>query len=172
MVPRASALRNRPTAYSQGARPATVRNVTPNEHKDYSATPLARKLGLREGSRVLVVGAPSGFSLGSVPIGTTFARSARGPLDVALLFTRTQADLRRRLPALARALDPAGRLWVAWPKMAADVESDLTFAIVQGHGLDAGLVDNKSASIDDVYQGLQFVYRLKDRPKRTPDPAS
>jgi hypothetical protein len=126
-------------------RPATVRKVTPNEHKDYSATPLARKLGLREGSRGLVV---------------------------ALLFTRTQADLRRRLPALARALDPAGRLWVAWPKMAADVESDLTFAIVQGHGLDAGLVDNKSASIDDVYQGLQFVYRLKDRPKRTPDPAS
>ena len=80
--------------------------------------------------------------------------------------------IRRRLPALARALDPAGRLWVAWPKKAADVESDLTFGIVQGHGLDAGLVDNKSASIDDVYQGLQFVYRLKDRPRRRPDPAS
>lgn len=153
-------------------RPATVPNVTPNEHKDYSATPLARKLGLREGSRVLVVGAPSGFSLGSVPTGTTFARSARGPLDVALLFTRTPADLRRRLPALARALGPGGRLWVAWPKKAADVESDLTFGIVQGHGLDAGLVDNKSASFDDVYQGLQFVYRLKDRPRRTPDRAS
>lgn len=54
--------------------------------------------------------------------------------------------------------------WVAWPKRAAKVESDLTFEVVQEIGLDAGLVDNKSASIDDVFQGLQFVYRLRDRP--------
>ena len=146
--------------------------MTPTEHRDYSATPLARKLGLREGARVLVVGAPSGFDLGPVPTGTTFARSARGRIDVALLFTRTRADLRRRFPSLARALDPAGRLWIAWPKRAADVPSDLTFEIVQRWGLDAGLVDNKSASIDGVYQGLQFVYRLKDRPERVREPAS
>jgi hypothetical protein len=146
--------------------------VTPTGHRDYSATPLARKLGLREGARVLVVGAPSGFDLGSVPPGTTFARSARGRLDIAVLFTRTRAHLRRRFPSLARALDPAGRLWVAWPKKAADVRSDLSFAIVQRLGLDAGLVDNKSVSIDDVYQGLQFVYRLRDRPEPTRDPGS
>ena len=135
-------------------------------HRDYSATPLARKLGIREGSRVLVVGAPSGFSLGPVPAGASFARSARGPLDVVLLFTTTLADLRRRFPAAVRALDPAGRLWVAWPKKA-EVDTDLTFEIVQHVGLDAELVDNKSASIDDVYQGLQFVIRLKDRAKRS-----
>jgi hypothetical protein len=136
-------------------------------HRDYSATPLARKLGIREGSRVLVVGAPSGFSLGPVPAGTSFARSARGPLDVELLFTTTLADLRRRFPAAVRALDAAGRLWVAWPKKAAEVDTDLTFEIVQRVGLDAELVDNKSASIDDVYQGLQFVIRLKDRAKKS-----
>ena len=90
-------------------------------HRDYSATPLARKLGIREGSRVLVVGAPSGFSLGPVPTRASFARSARGPLDVVLLFTTTLADLRRRFPTAVRALDPAGRLWVAWPKKAAQV---------------------------------------------------
>jgi hypothetical protein len=136
-------------------------------HRDYSATPLARKLGIREGSRALVVGAPSGFSLGPVPAGASLARSARGPLDVVLVFTTTKADLRRRFPTAVRALDPAGRLWVAWPKKAAQVGTDLTFEIVQGVGLDAGLVDNKSASIDDIYQGLQFVIRLKDRAKRS-----
>jgi hypothetical protein len=136
-------------------------------HRDYSATPIARKLGIREGSRVLVVGAPGGFSLGPVPTGVSFARSARGPLDVVLLFTTTLADFRRRFPAAVRALDPAGRLWVAWPKKAAEVDTDLTFEIVQRMGMDAELVDNKSASVDDVYQGLQFVIRLKDRAKRT-----
>ena len=146
-------------------------NVTPSRpsagHKDYSSTPLPRKLGIREGSRVLLVGAPSGFSLGPVPSGTSFARRARGPLDVVLLFTRRLADLRRRFPSAVRALDPAGRLWVAWPKKAAEIDTDLSFEVVQRTGLDAGLVDNKSASIDEVYQGLQFVVRLKDRPERT-----
>jgi len=92
------------------------------------------------------------------------ATTARGRLDVSLLFVRTLAELRRRLPAIVRALDPAGRLWVAWPKKASGLETDLSFGVVQGLGLDAGLVDNKSASIDEAYQGLQFVYRLSDRP--------
>ena len=138
--------------------------MTPTGHRDYSATPLARKLGIREGSRVLVVRPPDGFSLGPLPTATEIAGSARGRLDVALLFVRTLADLRRRFPGLVRALDPAGRLWVAWPKKASGLETDLSFGVVQGLGLDAGLVDNKSASIDEAYQGLQFVYRLRDRP--------
>jgi hypothetical protein len=153
-----------------------VPDVTPSGpstgHREYSATPLARKLGIREGSRVLVVGAPSGFSLGPVPTGASLARSARGPLDVVLLFTTRVSDLRRRFPAAVRALDPAGRLWVAWPKKAANVDTDLTFEIVQRVGLDAELVDNKSASVDDVYQGLQFVIRLRDRARRTAEPPS
>lgn len=85
------------------------------------------------------------------------------------MFTTTLADMRRRFPAAVRALDPAGRLWVAWPKKAAKVDTDLTFEIVQRVGLDAGLVDNKSASVTEVYQGLQFVIRVRDRAKRSAD---
>jgi hypothetical protein len=136
------------------------------EHRDYSGTPLPKKLGVREGSRVLVVGAPEGFELGVLPTGTELVRSARAPLDVVLLFVTRRAELERRFAKLAGALDPSGRLWVAWPKKASRVETDLTFEAVQRTGLGAGLVDNKSASIDAVFQGLQFVYRLKDRPRR------
>jgi hypothetical protein len=87
-------------------------------------------------------------------------------LDVVVLFSTRRAEVVRRFGALARALAPAGRLWVAWPKKASGVATDLDFSTVQRIGLDAGLVDNKSASIDDVFQGLQFVIRLADRPHR------
>jgi hypothetical protein len=133
-------------------------------HKDYSGTPLPRKLGIREGSRVLLASAPPGFTLGPLPPGSEVLRRAGGTLDVVVLFATRRSELERRFPKLARALDPAGRLWVAWPKRAAKVATDLTFDVVQEAGLSAGLVDNKSASLDQVFQGLQFVYRLKDRP--------
>lgn len=133
--------------------------------KDYSATPLTKKLGIREGSRVLLVSEPRDFrrTLGPLPAEAEIRRRAQAPLDVIVVFETELRDLRRRFGPLARALDPAGRLWVAWPKKAARVETDLTFEIVQRVGLDTGLVDNKSASVDGVFQGLQFVYRLKDR---------
>ena len=133
--------------------------------KDYSATPLTKKLGIRTGSGVLLVSEPKGFrrTLGSLPPGAEFRRQARAPLDVIIVFATGLGQLRGQFGLLARALDPSGRLWVAWPKKASKVETDLSFEIVQRLGLDGGLVDNKSASIDDVFQGLQFVYRLKDR---------
>ncbi len=134
-------------------------------HKDYSGTPLPRKLGVREGSRVLLVGAPPGFELGALPPAVELARTARGPLDVVVLFVTERSELQRRFARLASALDPAGRLWVAWPKKASGVPTDLSFEVVQGHGLATGLVDNKSASVTEVFQGLQFVVRLKDRPR-------
>jgi hypothetical protein len=87
-----------------------------------------------------------------------------GALDVVVLFATRRRELERKLTLLARSLDPAGRLWVAWPKKAAKVDTDLTFDAVQETGLSAGLVDNKSASLDHVFQGVQFVYRLRDRP--------
>jgi hypothetical protein len=135
------------------------------EHRDYSGTPLAKKLGIREGSRVLVIAAPQGFTLDALPSAVELVPRARAPLDVVLLFATRRPELARRFGALAHALDPAGRLWVAWPKKAARVDTDLTFERVQRIGLDAGLVDNKSASIDDVFQGLQFVVRRRDRPR-------
>jgi len=135
-------------------------------HRDYSDTPLPRKLGIREGSRVLLVGAPAGFDLGALPAGVEIRTRARGPLDVAVLFVTRRAHLERRFVGLAGALEPAGRLWVAWPKKASGLQTDVTFEVVQRTGLSAGLVDNKSASIDAAFQGLQFVHRLKDRPRR------
>jgi len=102
-------------------------------HKDYSATPLSRKLGAKPGVEVLV------------------------------LFTTSAAQLRARFAALKTTLAPADRLWVAWPKKASKIETDLDFDTVQAIGLDAGLVDNKSAAIDEAWQAVQFVYRLSDR---------
>jgi len=134
------------------------------EGKDYSGTPLPRKLGIREGSRVTLIGAPRGFSLYPMPRGAVVGPRLRVDLDVAVLFVTRRADLERRFADLVRGLAPDGRLWVAWPKKASGMETDLTFEFVQRHGLGAGLVDNKSASIDEVFQGLQFVIRVADRP--------
>ena len=101
--------------------------------RDYSATPLGRKLGAKPGVEVLV------------------------------LFTTRRVELERRFAALQATLAPADGLWVAWPKKAAEIETDLDFAAVQRIGLEHGLVDNKSASIDEAWQALRFVYRRADR---------
>ncbi len=136
-------------------------------HKDYSGTPLPKKLGIREGARVLVAGAPEDFddAFGALPTGVQRLGRAGTAMDVVLVFVTEERDLRSRFSKLAAGLDPAGRFWVAWPKKASSVPSDLDFDTVQRIGLDAGLVDNKSASITEEFQGLQFVYRLKDRPR-------
>ena len=136
--------------------------------KDYSGTPLPKKLGIKEGSRVVIVGAPDGFAelLVPLPAGVELLSRARKPLDVAVVFATRRPDLAKRFPPLARALDSAGGLWVGWPKKASGIDTDLTFDGVQRLGLDAGLVDNKSAALDDRWQGLRFVYRVKDRPSR------
>lgn len=136
-------------------------------HKDYSGTPLWKKLGIRQGSRVLVTGeVPAALSLGDLPPEVDLLTRAGKEMDVALLFSTSIAEIERRFPALARGMTPAGRLWIAWPKRAAKVDTDTTFENVQAIGLDAGLVDNKTASVTEVFQGIQFVMRLKDRPTR------
>ena len=139
-------------------------------HKDYSGTPLWKKLGIRQGSRVVLVGAPDGFDglleeHAPLPPEVDFLARATKGIDVVVLFTTDRRVLERRFAALAASLEPNGRLWIAWPKQASKVETDLSFSVVQRHGLDGGLVDNKTASITDVFQGCQFVVRLKDRPK-------
>ena len=133
--------------------------------KGSSGAPLAKKLGIKPGNRVVVIRAPSGFQLDPLPDGVTVSSRAGAGPNVILLFTTSQADLERRAGDLAGSLDPSGGLWVAWPKKASTIGSDLTFAAIQRTGLDIGLVDNKSCSIDDDWQALRFVYRLKDRPR-------
>jgi hypothetical protein len=135
----------------------------------YSGTPLPRKLGIKEGQRVAVVSAPPGFddTLGALPDGVQVRRTARGRNDVLLYFVTRQAELARRFPSFARAIEWDGGLWVAWPKRTSGVATDLVFERVQQVGLDCGLVDNKVAAIDDTWSGLRFVHRLADRPARS-----
>jgi hypothetical protein len=132
----------------------------------YSASPIARKLGIKPGSRVTLIGAPKGFeeTLGELQDGVSISRRLRRTSDVIVAFTTSRAVLERRLPALHEALDYAGGLWLAWPKRASGVDTDLGERIVRELGLDAGLVDNKVCAIDQTWSGLRFVYRLADRP--------
>lgn len=138
----------------------------------YSGTPLPKKLGIEDGARVLLVGAPSDFddTLGALPPGARVARRAGGRHDVVVLFVTRKDDLERRFGALAKSLEPSGGLWVAWPKRVkgpaarATPPGDLTDNVVRAVGLANGLVDNKVCAVDDAWSALRFVYRLADRP--------
>jgi hypothetical protein len=90
---------------------------------------------------------------------------AKPGADVLVYFTTTAAELERRFAALKRTLGPADGLWIAWPKKASRLETDLDFGTVQRIGLDSGLVDNKSAAVDEDWQAVRFVYRKSDRPR-------
>ena len=131
----------------------------------YSGTSLAQKLGIKAGARVALIRASGDFDavLGELPEAVTVHRRLRGSFDVIVSFHVRRADLGRRLPALRDALRDAGGLWLAWPKRASGVETDLAERDVRGLGLAAGLVDNKVCAIDETWSGLRFVYRLADR---------
>jgi hypothetical protein len=164
MLPRRGGAGTRPRTYDAAA--ARLMQVTQGD-KDYSSTPLPKKLGVREGSRVLLVSAPEEFPdrLRPMPPGASIVSRASRDLDVIVVFATATRELERRFPKLVASLAPDGRLWVAWPKKVSGVPTDVTFEDAQSLGLAAGLVDNKSGSITDVFQGLQFVVRLKDRPR-------
>lgn len=132
----------------------------------YSGTPLARKLGIRPGARVGLIGAPAGFDtvLGALPEGVAVRTRLRGRFDVIVAFASRRAVLVRRLEALKDTLEPDGGLWLAWPKRSSGVATDLTEADVRALGLGTGLVDNKVCAIDATWSGLRFVYRVADRP--------
>ena len=134
----------------------------------YSGTPLPRKLGIKAQARLALIGAPDGFdaTLGELPAGVAVRRRLGGdPFDVIVGFFSRRSVLERRLAGLSAALDPAGGLWIAWPKRASGVETDVTEDVVRTLGLAAGLVDNKVCAIDQVWSGLRLVYRLRDRPR-------
>lgn len=131
----------------------------------YSGSPLPKKLGIKEGVKLALLASPKGFTraLGPLPEGVEIRTQARGRLDVIVFFATRRRELERRFPTMARALQPAGALWVAWPKRASGVATDLTFEPVQEIGLQCGLVDTKVCAIDDTWSGLRFVYRSADR---------
>lgn len=130
----------------------------------YSGTPLPKKLGIKEDSRLAVLGAPEGFL---ESIGRSQAAHGAGPFDVTVVFVRTRADFERQLPSLIEAMDDAGGLWVAWPKKASGVQTDLTEDVIRAIALETILVDNKVCAIDDVWSGLRLVIRKTNRGRRT-----
>ena len=135
----------------------------------YSNTPLGQKLGIKPGSRVIVSGAPPGFAaaLGKLPNDSVLSDAAisRGSFDVAVLFTKSLSDLVKRFGSVQKRMDPAAGLWIAWPKRASGVETDLTEDVVRHVALERSLVDNKVCAIDDTWSGLRLVYRVVDREK-------
>jgi hypothetical protein len=140
--------------------------LAPQAPAGYSGTPLPKKLGIKAGSTVALIGAPEGFAektLGPLPEGVAVRHGARSPFSVGLLFARSRAELVRLFPAAARAMGEPGALWIVWPKKASGVASDLDGNAVREFGLAASLVDYKIAAIDDVWSGLCFA-RHKARP--------
>jgi hypothetical protein len=129
----------------------------------YSATPLPRKLGIKPGDRVLLLGAPEGFALPELPAGVQVATRASGRADVIVAFHLRRGELAKRMPALRERMEPAAGLWIAWPKRASKVETDLTEDVVRELALANTLVDNKVCAIDETWSGLRLVIRLKDR---------
>jgi hypothetical protein len=125
----------------------------------YSGTPLPKKLGIKPGHRVMVLNAPAGFALESV----TPVTRASGLADVILSFHTERRELERRMPVLRERMEQAAGLWIAWPKKASKMPTDLTENIVRELALANRLVDNKVAAIDETWSGLRLVIRIKDR---------
>jgi len=119
--------------------------------RGYSGTPLPRKLGIREGSEVLITAEGD-------------RQRPAGPYDVIVLFAQSRAEIQRRFRKLAARLEPNGRLWVSWPKRSSGIPTDITENALREIILPSGLVDNKVAAIDERWSGLQFVWRLEKRP--------
>jgi hypothetical protein len=137
--------------------------VVPGTMEGYSGTPLAKKLGIRAGASVLLLGAPAGFErqLGALPDGVKLGKKAQGKGSLILLFAASQADLRRRFPIARRAMADRASMWIAWPKQASGVATDLREPHVRAFGLKAGLVDYKVCAIDATWSGLMFTVRKK-----------
>jgi CheY-like chemotaxis protein len=127
----------------------------------YSGTPLFKKLGIKTGARVAMLGAPKDFvgKLDPLPPGIRLQTTARGGPDLIILFARSRSDLSRRFPAAAGALAEGGGLWIAWPKLASGVKSDLTQTHVRNFGLDREFVDYKICAMDETWSGLKFARR-------------
>ena len=136
----------------------------------YSGTPLAKKLGVKEGGIVAFRDAPPGFHnlLEPLPDGVRIKARASAPLDVLVAFFTRRAELERRFPALAKAVFPDGGLWIAWPKRSSGVPTDLTEDTLREVALPIGLVDNKVCAIDETWSGLRLVHRVENRGRAVP----
>jgi len=126
---------------------------------------LVEKLGIREGSRIIILNPPEDYdnTLGKLPKGVFVAKTLKGPLDFIHFFTRERDELEREFSILKQELSQNGVLWVSWPKGSSKLETGLNENVVREVGLKNGLVDVKVCSIDDIWSGLKFVHRIRDR---------
>ena len=133
----------------------------------YSKRPLVDKLGIKPETSVAIINAPANFekTLGPLPAGVVPKSRLGANMDFIHAFFLSAKDLAAQFPKLKKALSESGTLWVSWPKKAAKVETDVTESLVREIGLKNGLVDIKVCAVDEVWSGLKFVYRLKDRSK-------
>ena len=131
----------------------------------YSKRSLVDKLGIKEGHRVAILGAPAGYAkiLGELPPKVEPVKELRGENDFLHFFTKSRPALERKFPALKSSLAQTGTLWISWPKGSSGVPTDLNENFVREIGLSNGLVDVKVCAIDETWSGLKFVYRVKDR---------
>jgi hypothetical protein len=128
----------------------------------YSGTPLLKKLGVKDGSTLVVLGEPPGV-IGEVPASVTVRRQARGAADVVVAFFTRRQDLERRIGTLSKMIYPDGGLWVAWPKRSSGVETTVTDHVLREIALPLGLVDNKVCAIDATWTGVRVVWRRERR---------
>jgi len=132
----------------------------------YSGTPLVKKLGIKPGFNIAFVNAPLNFAKElDLPAEVAINSRSGEPLDFVQLFVKSEKELQTKFSEYARKLNPAGMLWVSWPKKSSGVVTDVSEDMVRAIGLAAGLVDVKICAVDDVWSGLKFVFRLKDRAK-------
>ena len=131
----------------------------------YSKRPLLDKLGIKSGQKIYVGNAPPNYveTLGRMPQGTHVTRTLNGSCDFIQFFTKEKAQLESSFPKLKQHLAPAGALWISWPKGASKIKTDLNENVAREIGLKNGLVDVKVCAVDEVWSGLKFVFRLKDR---------
>lgn len=137
--------------------------VVPGTMDGYSGTPLPKKLGIKPGNSLTLLGAPTGFERTLDPItkDISIRKQARGGADVIILFVKSRADLNRRLEPSKRIMNDGAKLWIAWPKKASGVKTDVTQNDVRRTGLDSGLVDYKICAIDETWSGLCFSRRRR-----------
>ena len=135
----------------------------------YSGTPLPKKLGIKPQFRVLLLELPAKVKaeLKDALAACWIAKDGTGPLDFAMIFAKSSADLKTKFPQVAKQLAPAGMLWVSWPKKTSGLATDLTENDVRRIGLETGLVDVKVCAVNEIWSGLKFVIRVKDRPSRS-----
>lgn len=135
----------------------------------YSGTPLPQKLGIKDGHRVALIDPPDHFerTLGPLATGAVvqsgLTSSTKHPLDVIVWFVSARAELERKLAAARRRMAQAGGLWIAWPKRASGIATDMSENVVREVALPTGLVDNKVCAIDETWSGLRLVIRLENR---------